>query len=73
MLRGVPASAREIHPSSEDELSIDADDLLVMACTRRMDIVGLETDATVFERVLSMHKFRIADVGEEYREVPGKN
>ena len=73
VLRGVPASAREVHPSSEGELSIDADDLLVMACARRMDIVGLETDATVFEGVLSLHKLRIANVGEEYRKVPRKN
>ena len=73
MLRRIPAAARDVHASSEGELSVDDDDFLVMASTRRMDIVLLEMNARVFERVLSEHKLRIANVGEQYREVPRKN
>jgi hypothetical protein len=70
MLRRVPAPAGEVDASSKGQLSVNGQDFLVLASARRMDVVGLEMDARVFERVLSEHKLRIANVCEQDGKLP---
>jgi hypothetical protein len=73
VLGGIPAAAGDVHASRECELPVDDDNFLMMAPTRGMDIVGLEMDARVFERVLAVRELRVTNVGEEDREVPRQN